>query len=241
MGMGAARRLIARFGSLEAAFTAPEADVSALHRVRPDALMRWRRADLAAMRAQLCSLAIAGIAYITPDDVTYPASLLDLAQAPVGLFMRGQITEADRRRVTVVGTREPSAAGFAVARQLSMELAAAGYTVVSGLAVGIDTAAHAGALIAPGGRTLVVLGSGLEHIHPRGNRSLAAEAATRGALLTEYPPDQVVDAGRLPKFDPFDGEEETSGFLPEPIVIVVLTAALAFTAFIAYLIAHQTD
>ncbi len=197
LGMGAARRLIARFGSLDAAYTAPEADVMALRRVRPEAVLRWRRVDLAEMRARLCSLAIAGIAFITPEEATYPAALLDLAQAPPGLYMRGQITEADRRRVTIVGTREPSAAGFAVARRLSMELAAAGATVVSGLAVGIDTAAHAGALIAPGGRTLAVLGCGLERIHPRGNRSLAAEAATRGALLTEYAPEQEVDAGRL--------------------------------------------
>lgn len=197
LGMGAARRLIARFGSLEAAYAAPEADVMALRRVRPEAVMRWRGVDLAEMRARLCSLAITGVAFITPEDATYPAALLDLTQAPAGLYMRGQITEADRNRVTIVGTREPSAAGFAVARRLSMELAAAGHTVVSGLAVGIDTAAHAGALAAPGGRTLAVLGCGLEHIHPRGNRSLAAEAASRGALLTEYAPDQVVDAGRL--------------------------------------------
>ena len=197
LGIGAARRLIARFGSLEAAHAATPADLRLLRRISQDGLRRWQETDLSALEADVVRMAEDEMCVVTPDEPDYPADLAEAPQAPLVLYIRGRLTQADAQRVTIVGTREPSATGFAVARLLALTLAARGFTIVSGLAVGIDTAAHAGALAAPAGRTIAVLGSGLASIHPTRNRAMAQEIAERGALLTEYPPSQAVDAGRL--------------------------------------------
>jgi len=109
-----------------------------------------------------------------------------LPDAPPLLYVLGTIEPSDERLIAVVGTRRPSDYGRRTAHQIGMELAGAGVTVVSGLAEGIDTAAHKGALDA-GGRTFAVLGSGLDTLYPRGNKELARRIAESGALLTEFP------------------------------------------------------
>jgi DNA processing protein len=126
-----------------------------------------------ALEAELASLADEGLQVVTWDDEDYPANLRLVHDAPPVLFVRGELRPADAQAVAIVGTRHPTPQGVAVAEKLARELAERGLTVVSGLALGIDTAAHRGALRAVGGRTLAVPGSGLRAIHPRENIALA--------------------------------------------------------------------
>jgi DNA processing protein len=140
------------------------------------------------MAENLEALAEAGIDVLSWDDDSYPANLLTVSDAPPLLFVRGALLPADSNAVAIVGTREPSAASAALADKLGCELAQRGLTIVSGLALGIDTAAHTGALEAQRGRTLAVLGSGINAIFPRENIELAEHIAQRGALLSELRP-----------------------------------------------------
>jgi DNA processing protein len=143
---------------------------------------------LETLEAELLSLQEQGIELLTWEDEQFPARLRELPDAPLVLFMRGALAAADERAVAIVGTRAPSTAGQKLAATLGRELAARGLTVVSGLALGTDTAAHLGALEAAGGRTLAVLGSGLGVIHPRENAQLAERIVGRGALVSELHP-----------------------------------------------------
>ena len=122
---------------------------------------------------------------LVPEDPAYPAELSAIDDPPQLLSYRGAL-EGDERRVAIVGARRATPAGCEVAYQLALELAAAGVTVVSGLARGVDTAAHQGALAA-GGRTWAVLGSGLAQVYPRRNLGLAERISERGAVLSELP------------------------------------------------------
>jgi DNA processing protein len=117
----------------------------------------------------------------------YPSNLGRVAGAPAVLFVRESLVAGDALAVSVVGTRRPSGVGLSLAELLAAELAEAGVTVVSGLARGIDTAAHRGALSA-GGRTIGVLGSGLWCVYPPEHSELASEVATSGALVSQWWP-----------------------------------------------------
>jgi DNA processing protein len=122
------------------------------------------------------------------DDPAYPARLSTLEDRPLALFVSGSLIPADNRSVAIVGTREATAVGRQVATQWAAELAGRGYTVISGLARGIDSHAHRSALDA-GGRTIAVLGSGLSHIYPPEHFTLAGHIVQRGALLSEVRPE----------------------------------------------------
>jgi len=184
-----ARRLLERFGSVEAAFEAPDEELLAVPRFSHQMVARLRALSLEALEEDLAALAEEGLQVLTWDDGGYPANLRPLPDAPPLLFMRGELCPSDAEAVAIVGTRRPSPTAAALAEMLAREFAGRGLTVVSGLALGVDTAAHRGALQAEGGRTLAVPGSGLRAIHPRTNRSLAEEIASRGALLSELQPD----------------------------------------------------
>jgi DNA processing protein len=129
-----------------------------------------------------------GVAVITILDREYPANLRDVYNRPPVLFVRGELLQDDERAVAVVGTRTPSPAGVDEARRLATELARRGVTVLSGLARGIDTAAHEAALGA-GGRTIAVMGTGIRMIYPAENVGLAGRIAQRGALVSQFMPD----------------------------------------------------
>ncbi len=189
-GIGGAtgRKLIERFGSIEAAFAAADAELARVPRLNADLVARLRAVSLDAIEAELAALADEGLGVLTWDDADYPGNLRDLSDAPPVLFVRGELRPEDADAVAIIGTREPTAGGLAAAEMLGRELAGRGLTVVSGLAIGIDTAAHRGALAAAGGRTLAVPGSGLRAIHPRQNAGLAERIARRGALLSEVHP-----------------------------------------------------
>jgi DNA processing protein len=188
IGGTTARKLVERFGTVEAVFEADQADLLAVRRVTPDIARQIRNIRFKDIEAELASLDDEGITVVTPQDDGYPELLRTAGDAPSVLFVRGQVRPADTRAVAIVGTREPGAQGLQTAERLASELAARGWTIVSGLALGIDTAAHRGALAAPGGRTLAVLGSGLRVVHPCNNADLAQEIIARGALLSELHP-----------------------------------------------------
>ena len=127
----------------------------------------------------------AGLTLLTWDDPTYPPLLKEIYDPPFLLYVKGELKPEDEWAVAVVGTRRASAYGREAARRLAGDLAANGITVVSGLAMGIDTHAHQAALEA-GGRTIAVLGHGLDQIYPPRNRDLALRIVERGALVTEF-------------------------------------------------------
>ena len=127
-----------------------------------------------------------GAAVLTLEDASYPSLLRASSDPPPVLYVRGRLAPEDALAIAIVGSRRATPHGIDVARQLAGGLAAAGFTVVSGLARGIDAASHHGALES-GGRTLAFLGSGLDRIYPAEHLKLAEEIAGHGAVLSEFP------------------------------------------------------
>ncbi|MET1011893.1 MAG: DNA-processing protein DprA [Actinomycetota bacterium] len=144
-----------------------------LHRIDPDATAA-RVADV-------------GARFVTPADAEYDHRLLDLSDPPVGLFLRGLSITDLPDRVAIVGSRKCSDVGRSVAEDLGRALVSAGLAIVSGAAHGIDAAAHRGALQA-GGRTVAVLGSGIDVAYPASSRGLLGTIVRSGAIVSEYPP-----------------------------------------------------
>ena len=136
--------------------------------------------------AQQEKMAEAGAVVITMGDPRYPQPLREIFDPPILLFARGRVELLQSLALGVVGTRRPTPYGLAVAERLSADLAHAGLTIVSGMARGIDSAAHKGALAA-GGDTVAVLGCGVDVVYPSENRKLAAEIATKGLMVSEFP------------------------------------------------------
>jgi DNA processing protein len=155
---------------------------------------RLRSADPAAVQEELDRC---GARLVVPGHLEYPPSLEDLADPPAMLFVRGRPLDALASRVAVVGARNCSEVGRDVARSIGAGLAAAGVTVVSGGARGIDAASHEGALDA-GGPTVAVLGCGIDRSYPASNRALLQRIAESGAVVSEYPPGVPPDAFRFP-------------------------------------------
>jgi len=133
---------------------------------------------------------------LRPGDPRYPALLGAIPSAPT-LFVRGELHADDALAVAIVGSRRATPYGIAAAEQLASELAARGVTIVSGLARGIDTAAHRSALAA-GGRTLAVLGCGIDVVYPPENGPLVRAIESQGAILSQFPPGMPALAGHFP-------------------------------------------
>ncbi len=127
-----------------------------------------------------------GVRLLTPVDPDYPAPLKAIHDPPLALYTRGAPLARDRQALALVGTRRPSHYGRECAKRFAGRLAAAGYTIVSGLAEGIDTCAHEGAIEARG-RTWAVLGGALDCLYPPSNRGLAQRIETQGAVFSEFP------------------------------------------------------
>jgi DNA processing protein len=125
--------------------------------------------------------------FVSALDDQYPVNLRRVYNRPPFLFVKGTLRQSDDRSVAVVGTRHASPEGKAQARQLATELARRSVTVVSGLAAGIDSEAHTGALDA-GGRTLAVMGTGIDRVYPAENRDLAERIPSQGALISQFWP-----------------------------------------------------
>ncbi len=181
-----ARKMIERFGDVEAIFSASLEELSEVPRVTEALAKQILAAPIEQLEGELLSLNDEGIDLLTWDDDRFPSPLRPLPEAPMVLFMRGDLSSADEQAAAIVGTREPTQSAVELAHTIGRELAARGFAIVSGLALGIDTAAHRGALET--GRTIAVLGSGIRHIHPRENVELAEEIAGCGAILSELHP-----------------------------------------------------
>ncbi len=215
VGNDAARRLLACFGSPQAIFTQTE---TALRQVvsakQTQALLQEpHEVALQCVRTQQW-LAHAtphtGHALWTLGDAHYPPALLDLADPPLMLYAQGQIEGTLSSAIAVVGSRNPTPQGAQTAEQFGQALCAAGLTVVSGLALGVDGAAHRGALhealhtpphrakAAPW-RTVAVVGTGLDRVYPRQHHALAADIAQHGVLISEYPLGTPPLAANFPK------------------------------------------
>ena len=202
-GIGSRRvtRLRERFGSLEAAWHAPHAALTAMPDLGAKAVasLEASRKSSETLRTAVRDVAAyteRGLRIHLRDDPGYPPLLREIPDPPAMLVAKGAL-DLLGPMVALVGTRAATAYGLRTARRLGMELAERGVTVISRLALGIDAAAHAGAL--EGGLTAAVLGSGLDHVGPARNRQLAETIVSRGgALLSEYPPETPPAAGQFP-------------------------------------------
>ncbi|MCY9786275.1 DNA-protecting protein DprA [Nocardiopsis sp. EMB25] len=123
-------------------------------------------------------------------EESYPAQLRDIHEMPALVFTRGTVLPDERRSIAVVGSRKASERGLAIARSIATELSRQGITVVSGLAAGVDTAAHTAALRA-GGRTVAVIGTGINRHYPSQNRQLQEDIASEGLVLSQFLPDSA--------------------------------------------------
>ena len=189
LSRSAARTLLAAFGSPTAVLDAPPAALREVVPARALAALDDAPAERrAALQAALQWLGGgAGRAVIPLDDPRYPASLLQTADPPLLLYAEGDLRLARADGIAVVGSRRATPAGTEHARRFAADLASRGWVVVSGLARGIDAAAHAGALDA-GGATVAVVGTGPDQVYPAAHRALAQRIRDGGLLLSEFPP-----------------------------------------------------
>ncbi len=178
-------RLLARFRTPRNVLKAPLSELEGV--VGPALARRVREYAAAAnVEAQERLMAASGATMVTLEDSEYPPHLAEIYDPPLVLFLRGELREEDERAVAIVGTRRPTPYGVRMAEMFARDLASRGITIVSGLASGIDAAAHRGALEA-GGRTIAVLGNGVDVVYPAENKSLMDEIARNGCLLSQFP------------------------------------------------------
>jgi DNA processing protein len=180
------RRLVEVCGGPGAVFTAPP---HRLMQARPPERALEKIASFdpkSSVERELERASERGFSIVTPADGSYPSHLRNLPDPPCALYVQGRLEPSDDLAVAVVGSRKASAYGLEAATILAHDLAVRGVTVVSGLAIGADSAAHRAALEG-GGRTLAVLGSGLDRPYPLRNRRLIEAIAGNGAVLSEYP------------------------------------------------------
>jgi DNA processing protein len=193
-----ARRLIAACGGPEQVLAARAGDLAGVDGVSPalaQAVTGWR--EQTNLEGELAKIQARGLTVLTEDDPLYPPLLRGIHDAPLVLYVWGRLATRDHRAIGVVGSRQATLYGLNAAKRLSYQIAYAGYTVVSGLARGIDTAAHEAALAAQG-RTVAVIGSGLGRLYPPENQALAERIAENGAVISEYPVDRVADKQTFP-------------------------------------------
>jgi DNA processing protein len=190
--------LIQSFGSARAVWEANGAELGAagLDRRSVDAIVSTRRKVDPSLEQQ--HLRRMGAIAISRRDERYPPRLAEIYDPPPVLYVQGELDSPEAPAVAIVGTRGATSYGKMAAEQLARGLAGAGVTVVSGLALGVDAAAHRGALEA-GGRTIAVLGNGLDRVYPSTHAQLARQIAGQGALVTEFPLGTKPDATNFPR------------------------------------------
>ncbi len=193
------RRLLEAFGSPEAALRARRGALARVEGFGPE--MAQRVADWEAhidLSRELRRIREVGAQVLTAEDAGYPATLREVFDPPLVLYVWGRLEARDDRGIAVVGSRRATHYGVQCARRLGFQLAQSGVTVLSGLALGIDASAHEGA-VAARGRTVGVLGSGLGKFWPPANKALADRIADgHGAVVTEFPVDYNPDKQSFP-------------------------------------------
>jgi len=192
--------LVKLFGSPEAALAAPAGEIAAAINVHLKVGRGVNRVgrSLEAAEKLVEKAERTGARMVTFWDEEYPVRLKQIHDPPVILYIIGDRSPLYDYAVAVVGTRLPSDNGKQITFRIARELASAGVTVVSGMALGIDSLAHEGALQA-GGRTIAVLGSGIDVIYPPSNRRLFERIISQGAVITEYPPGTEPDRHHFPQ------------------------------------------
>ncbi len=191
--------LLKRFGSAAAIVGRPKADLintPKVNRAAPDALAEGIRKGEHLREIELAEKH--GIRFVTSDSDSYPDLLKRIEDPPPLLYVRGELTDDDALAIAVVGGRSATYYGTAQAARFARDFATRRVTVVSGLARGIDTAAHRAALEA-GGRTLAVVGSGLLNVYPPENDKFALDVAASGAVISEFPLDTPGRARNFPQ------------------------------------------
>ncbi len=182
------RKLLSEMGSPENIFRAGLKDLQAVKGLTSQKAGNIRNFSLWDSVEKIMEITEkSGTMVIRYQDESYPEVLKDVDGAPIVLYMKGKYVPEDRYGIGVVGSRRHTAYGEAVTRRLSGELASSGFTIISGMARGIDTLSHKSALHA-GGRTIAVLGSGLDVFYPPENRGLMEKIAASGCVLSEFPP-----------------------------------------------------
>ncbi len=198
VGLVLFQRLLKAFGSPAAVFEASEAELRSVRGVTPAiaqairSFREWDRVEL-----EISRLKAQGVEILTQADPRFPVQLKEIPYPPAYLFVKGRLETWNGPAVAIVGTRAASYYGLKAARRLARDLAARGVAVVSGLARGIDTAAHQGALEA-GGCTWAVLGCGPDVVYPPENRELYRQIQARGALVSEFPMGTPPEAKNFP-------------------------------------------
>ncbi|MCP5157983.1 MAG: DNA-protecting protein DprA [Gammaproteobacteria bacterium] len=199
-GIGPARfaRLLEHFGSAAAVFAASRAEWSGLD--LPGAALDYLGApDWRRVEADLAWLEQRDNHLLALADLRYPPLLRQISYPPPLLFVHGDPDCLRTPQLAIVGTRNPTPLGRETAHRFAEHLASAGMIITSGLALGIDTAAHMGTLANREGRTIAVMGTGLDRVYPAKNRELAHTIAERGALVSELPTGTPVAAGNFPQ------------------------------------------
>jgi len=187
LGNARLRRLLQFYGSARRVLEQNEKELCAATGMLPEIAAKiygFERAKFLEKEHEL--LTRHGVAVVAITDAHYPASLKAIPDAPVLLYIKGEILPSDECGLAIVGSRKASVYGISVAERFATRFAEMGITVVSGLARGIDAAAHRGSLTARG-RTLAVLGSGLAEIYPPEHEELYAKIAASGAVISEFP------------------------------------------------------
>lgn len=191
------RLLLEKCETLENAWKAPSQELLSIglsEKIVQSFVSKRKQLDLNAIWEKIVDK---GIEVLTWDDQNYPRKLLEIDQPPPVLYSRGKLKSEDDWAIAIVGTRRMSVYGRQVTQDLGTILAAKGVTVVSGLARGIDSIAHNAALDA-GGRTLAVLGCGVDIIYPPENRKLYERILESGAVISEYPPGTFPESSNFP-------------------------------------------
>jgi len=182
-------RLLEHFGSAQSILSATSSELMQVRGIGKNAsnvIANWQQnIDLG---EELEKIRSRKINIITPEDPTYPSLLRQIYDPPVVLYSWGNLEKSDSEAISIVGSRQATHYGRETARKFGFQLANAGLCVVSGMARGIDSAAHEGALAA-GGRTIAVIGSGLGELYPRENQQLAEKISANGAVISEFPVD----------------------------------------------------
>jgi DNA processing protein len=187
LGPTRAKRLVEFFGSVEAVFNASltELEAAGLPATAAQSLGTGHSIELA--HDELAKATAAGIACVALDDAAYPGRLRQIYDPPLVLYVRGNVAALSQAGIAVIGTRHPTPYGIGMAERLACDLATRGVVIFSGLARGVDTAAHRGAVNGKG-RTVAVFGTGVDVVYPKENSRLAEQILnTGGALISEFP------------------------------------------------------
>ncbi len=187
LGPTRSRKLVEHFGGADAVFRASltELESTGIQAVSAQSLATGKSAELA--REEMARAAAAGVTVISAEDAAYPPRLKEIYDPPLVLYVRGSLEVLTQPGIAMVGTRHPTPYGLGMAERLACDLAAQGLVIISGMARGVDTASHRGAISAKG-KTIAVFGTGVDVIYPKENSRLSEQIlALGGAIISEFP------------------------------------------------------